>query len=149
MSAINVSGRTATNLMEPGTYETLTQEDIETRIYGSKIVILLEQAMLTLTWGIKGCMILFYNRLTYRPHLPSPGAFRTRECATTNMRAEKRTRLKQQIVIRAIGVYIIAGFIAVEMAWFLTCRPLSGYWALPVPMRLSPLSSSLFWKKSK
>lgn len=65
MSAINVSGRTATNLYEPGTLETLTPEDIETRIYGSKIVILLEQSMLILIWGIKGCMILMYNRLTY------------------------------------------------------------------------------------
>jgi len=65
MAAINVSGRTATNLMEPGTLETLTPEDIQTRIYGSKIVILLEQSMLILIWGIKGCMILMYNRLTY------------------------------------------------------------------------------------
>ncbi|KAG0126459.1 hypothetical protein HOY82DRAFT_628048 [Tuber indicum] len=108
MAAINVSGRTATNLLEPGTLETLTPDDIQVRIYGSKIVILLEQAMLILIWGIKGCMILMYNRLT--------------------------TRLQQQMLVRAVGVYIAAGFVAIELAWFLSCRPFNGYWALPVPM---------------
>ncbi|RPB05133.1 hypothetical protein L873DRAFT_1757933 [Choiromyces venosus 120613-1] len=108
MAAINVSGRTATNLLEPGVLETLTPSDIEARIYGSKIVILLEQSMLILIWGIKGCMILMYNRLT--------------------------TRLQQQILVRAVGIYIAAGFVAVELAWFTSCRPFSGYWALPVPM---------------
>ncbi|PWW79022.1 hypothetical protein C7212DRAFT_275374 [Tuber magnatum] len=108
MAAINVSGRTATNLMEPGTLETLTPEDIKIRIYGSKIVILLEQAMLILIWGIKGCMILMYNRLT--------------------------TRLRQQLLVRAVGTYIAVGFVAIELAWFLSCRPFRGYWALPVPM---------------
>lgn len=53
MVGINISGRTATNLLMPGDLETLTPEDITLRIYGSKIVILLEQSMLILTWGIK------------------------------------------------------------------------------------------------
>lgn len=53
MAGINISGRTATNLLLAGELETLTPEDIVLRIYGSKIVILLEQSMLILTWGIK------------------------------------------------------------------------------------------------
>lgn len=53
MVGINISGQTATNLLMPGDLETLTPEDITLRIYGSKIVILLEQSMLILTWGIK------------------------------------------------------------------------------------------------
>lgn len=57
MAGINVSGRTATNLLMAGELETLTPEDIKTRIYGSKIVILLEQSMLILTWGIKVCTL--------------------------------------------------------------------------------------------
>lgn len=108
MIGINISGRTATNLLLPGELETLTPDDIELRIYGSKIVILLEQAMLIVTWGIKGCMILMYHRLT--------------------------SRLTMQIVIKAIAVYIVIGFVAVELAWFLSCRPFKGYWMLPVPM---------------
>lgn len=53
MVGINISGRTATNLLQAGELETLTAEDIQLRIYGSKIVILLEQSMLIVTWGIK------------------------------------------------------------------------------------------------
>ncbi|KAL7267276.1 hypothetical protein RUND412_010143 [Rhizina undulata] len=107
MSAINVASQYATNLLEPGQLETLTPLDIQQRIYGSKIVILLEQAMLLTTWGIKFCMISMYIRLT--------------------------VRLRHQIAIKCIAVYIFLGFFAVELAWFLSCRPFYGYWALPVP----------------
>ncbi|KAI5777622.1 hypothetical protein EDC01DRAFT_782366 [Geopyxis carbonaria] len=107
MAAINVSGRTATNLLEPGQLETLTPEDIETRIYGSKIVILLEQAMLITTWLTKACMLLLYHRLSQR--------------------------LPHRRIIHAIAAYVVLGFIGVELAWFLSCRPFNGYWALPVP----------------
>jgi len=44
------------------------------------------------------------------------------------------TRLQQQLLVKCVGCYIVAGFIAVELAWFLSCRPFAGYWALPVPM---------------
>lgn len=36
--------------------------------------------------------------------------------------------------MKCVGCYIVAGFFAVELAWFLSCRPFVGYWALPVPM---------------
>ncbi|KAL0631173.1 hypothetical protein Q9L58_009960 [Maublancomyces gigas] len=107
MVGINISGRTATNLLLPGELGTLTPEDITLRIYGSKIVILLEQSMLILTWGIKACMIMMYHRLT--------------------------SRLYHQYVVNGIAVYIVVGFVACELAWFLSCRPFAGYWALPVP----------------
>lgn len=110
MVAINVSGAHATNLLMPGELETLTPEDIEGRIYGSKVVILLEQAMLICTWLTKACMLMLYHRLSLR--------------------------LPQQFAIKCIYIYVIIGFIACEMAWFLNCRPLSGYWALPVPDRM-------------
>lgn len=60
MAGINVSGRTATNLLLDGELETLTPDDIVLRIYGSKIVILLEQSMLILTWGIKVGTVVAY-----------------------------------------------------------------------------------------
>jgi len=44
------------------------------------------------------------------------------------------TRLQQQMLVRAVGIYIAVGFVAIELAWFLSCRPFYGYWALPVPM---------------
>jgi hypothetical protein len=110
MVAINISGRTATNLMGPGELETLTPEDIKLRIYGSKIVILLEQAMLICTWLTKACMLMLYHRLSQR--------------------------LPHQRTIKIIAVYTAMGFVACELTWFLNCRPLSGYWALPVPDRM-------------
>lgn len=36
-------------------------------------------------------------------------------------------------MIKVIAGYIVCGFIACELAWFLSCRPFWGYWALPVP----------------
>lgn len=111
MVAINVSAQHATNLLLPGEYETLTQDDIKDRIYGSKVVILLEQAMLICTWLTKACMLLLYHRLA--------------------------SRLPHQFVIKCIAVYVAFGFVAVELAWFLSCRPLYGYWMLPVPHCMS------------
>jgi len=110
--AINVSGRTATNLLAPGELETLTPDDIETRIYGSKVVIVLEQAMLVCVWTTKACMLMLYNRLCQR--------------------------LPHQTAIKIIAVYTAVGFVAIETTWLLNCRPLSGYWALPVPDRAYP-----------
>ncbi|KAA8902903.1 hypothetical protein FN846DRAFT_954897 [Sphaerosporella brunnea] len=107
MVGLNISGRTATNLMGPGVLETLTPEDIKQRIYGSKIVILVEQSMLTCVWLTKACMLMVYNRLSQR--------------------------LPHQRAIKFIAVYTALGFVACELTWFLNCRPLSGYWALPVP----------------
>jgi hypothetical protein len=109
MVGINISGKTATNLMGPGVYETLTPDDIKLRIYGSKVVIFLEQSMLICTWLTKSCMLMLYNRLAQR--------------------------LPHQRMIWGIAVYTALGFITCELTWFLNCRPLSGYWALPVPDR--------------
>lgn len=49
-----------------------------------------------------------------------------------------RSRLNDQVIIKAIAAYIVLGFIAVELAWFLSCRPFNGYWALPVPDGILP-----------
>ena len=43
----------------------LTEEDIQDRVYGSKITFVLEQSMVLVQWGCKACMILVYYRLTY------------------------------------------------------------------------------------
>lgn len=70
-------------------------------------------------------MILMYHRLTY-----------VLLCVffPTGIADEvDRSRLKHQIVIKVIAGYIVCGFIACELAWFLSCRPFWGYWALPVP----------------
>ncbi|KAI5812305.1 hypothetical protein BZA77DRAFT_253448 [Pyronema omphalodes] len=109
MVSVNIAGNTATNLYREGEYETFSDDEIKRRIYGSKIVILLEQAMLICTYITKGCMLMLYTRLA--------------------------SRLPHQRLIRIITAYSAFGFIGTELTWFFNCRPLSGYWALPVPER--------------
>lgn len=48
-------------------------------------------------------------------------------------RTAASSRLYHQYIIKWIAGYIVCGFVACELAWFFSCRPLSGYWALPVP----------------
>lgn len=54
-----------TNLMLPEEVATLTPDSIQSRIYGSKLVLLVEQSMITTQWGCKICLLLIYYKLTY------------------------------------------------------------------------------------
>ena len=40
-------------------------KSIPDRIYGSKLVIVSEQAWLATIWGCKGCLLLLYGTMTY------------------------------------------------------------------------------------
>ena len=53
-----------TNLMLPEDIPTLTPESIQSRIYGSKLVLVVEQCMITTQWGCKICLLLIYYKLT-------------------------------------------------------------------------------------
>lgn len=52
--------------MEPADYPRILADpkEVANRIYGSKIVILLEQCMLTSTWGVKTCLLITYWNVT-------------------------------------------------------------------------------------
>lgn len=95
------------NLFPPGLEATFTQKDIEERIYGSKIVVISEQAMLNVIYTIKACMLLMYTRLTLG--------------------------LRDGRMVRWLAAYVAIGWFATELAYFTACRPFSGYWALPPP----------------
>ncbi len=66
MVLIQVSARYATNLMDPADYASVMADpqEIAHRIYGSKIVIPLEQCMLNSTWGAKTCLLILYHKMT-------------------------------------------------------------------------------------
>jgi len=66
MVLIQVSARYATNLMDPKEYESVLADpqQVADRIYGSKVVIALEQCMLALTWGVKACLLIMYYKMT-------------------------------------------------------------------------------------
>jgi hypothetical protein len=62
---INVSARYNTNLYPPEQEASILTNpaDVKSRIFGSKIVIGLEQSMMATTWGVKICIWTFLLRL--------------------------------------------------------------------------------------
>ena len=86
---------------------TFSPQEIQDRIYGSKIVVISEQAMLNVIYTMKTCMLIMYSRLTLG--------------------------LNAQKAVRYIAVYVLLGWIASETAFFTACRPFPGYWGMPPP----------------
>ncbi|KAJ5389661.1 uncharacterized protein N7496_000729 [Penicillium cataractarum] len=106
---IQISARYATNLMDPKDYaEVLSDpQQVSDRIYGSKIVIGLEQCMLVSTWGVKTCMLILYWRITQN--------------------------LRSNLYIKILCVYVALGFVVIMITYYgVYCRPFSQYWAMPV-----------------
>lgn len=106
---IQISARYATNLMDPKDYDTVLADpkQVSDRVYGSKIVIGLEQCMLILTWGVKACMLMLYWRITQN--------------------------LKSNLYIKILSVYVAVGFVVIMVTYYaIYCRPFSQYWAMPV-----------------
>ncbi|KAJ5337955.1 hypothetical protein N7452_004683 [Penicillium brevicompactum] len=106
---IQISARYATNLMDPNDYDQVLADpkQVSDRIYGSKIVIGLEQCMLVSTWGVKVCMLMLYWRITQN--------------------------LKSNLYIKILSVYVAVGFVVIMVTYYAVyCRPFSQYWAMPV-----------------
>jgi hypothetical protein len=95
------------NLYPPGLENTFTPQDIEDRIYGSKVVVVSEQAMLNLIYTIKACMLIMYARLTLG--------------------------LRDELIVRFLAIYVFIGWLATEIAFFTACQPFEGYWGMPPP----------------
>ncbi|KAF2467583.1 uncharacterized protein BDR25DRAFT_205502, partial [Lindgomyces ingoldianus] len=95
------------NLYLPEEFATFTEADIEGRIKGSKIVVVSEQAMLNVIWALKCCMLFMFARMTvgtkYRPW------------------------------VTYLAIYVGIGWVAIEAAFFTSCRPFRGYWGMPPP----------------
>ncbi|KAL2216766.1 hypothetical protein M432DRAFT_80224 [Thermoascus aurantiacus ATCC 26904] len=106
---IQISAHYATNLMDPADYDKVLSnpQEVKDRIYGSKIVIGLEQCMLFSTWGIKSCMLIMYYRMT--------------------------KGLRMNLYVKALAVYVAIGLIVILVTYYAVyCRPFSQYWAMPV-----------------
>ncbi|KAK5788809.1 hypothetical protein VI817_009767 [Penicillium citrinum] len=106
---IQISARYATNLMDPKDYDKVLADpkQVRDRIYGSKIVIGLEQCMLVSTWGVKTCMLILYWRITMN--------------------------LRSNLYIKILSVYVALGFVVIMVTYYAVyCRPFSQYWAMPV-----------------
>ncbi|KAJ5109795.1 hypothetical protein N7532_002440 [Penicillium argentinense] len=82
-------------------------QQVQDRIFGSKIVIALEQCMVFSTWGVKTCMLILYWRIT--KNLPS------------------------NLYVKVLAGYVALGFVVIMITYYgVYCRPFSQYWALPV-----------------
>lgn len=98
---------TNSNLIPPGVDPaTFSPEDIKERIYGSKLVLVVEQMQILTIWILKACMLLMYFRLT--------------------------TLLPQQAFVKILAVYVAVAFVVMEILYFgVWCRPMNQYWAVP------------------
>lgn len=109
MVLIQISAQYATNLMEPSQYQQVLSDpkQVRDRIYGSKIVIGLEQCMLFSTWGVKTCLLILYYRIT--------------------------RNLRSNLYVKILAGYVALGFVVIMVTYYAVyCRPFSQYWAMPV-----------------
>ncbi|EON64309.1 hypothetical protein W97_03540 [Coniosporium apollinis CBS 100218] len=84
-----------------------TDEEVQERILGSKIVVVSEQAMLNTIYTLKACLLFMYQRITQGT--------------------------PQQRLVKYLAIYVAVGWVATEIAFFTNCRPFNGYWAVPPP----------------
>jgi hypothetical protein len=99
------------NLYDPASHPHFSPEQVAEQVWGSKIVVVSEQAMLNAVYAVKACMLTMYARLTL------------------GLVATSRWRPS----VRWLAVYTAAGYVASQVAFFTACRPFAAYWALPPP----------------
>ncbi|KAF2025693.1 hypothetical protein EK21DRAFT_75796 [Setomelanomma holmii] len=101
--------RVQSNLLAPGfDISTLSAYDLSRRVYGSKMVVVVEQTQIATIWACKGCLLIMYHRLT-------------------------RTALRNEnIAIKLLSAYVILSFVVIEILYFAAwCRPITEYWTIP------------------
>ncbi|KAI0433203.1 hypothetical protein F5Y09DRAFT_352210 [Xylaria sp. FL1042] len=105
--ALNILSTKNSNLFDPANPPTLTPQDIEDRILGSKLVLVVEQMQIATIWLVKACLLIMYSRLT-------------------------RFSRIQRLFVKLIAGYVVFGFILMEILYFgVWCRPFNQYWAVP------------------
>jgi hypothetical protein len=66
MSVMHIIVHTSSNLIAPvEDVSKFSQEEMDLRVYGSKLVLVVEQMQIVTVWLIKSCLLLMYNRMTY------------------------------------------------------------------------------------
>lgn len=107
--AMNIVSKSSSNLLYPG--EDISQfssDEIDKRIFGSKMVLVVEQMQCITIWLVKACLLLMYHRLTMS--------------------------LKQNLAVKIVAGYAGLTFIVMEILYLgVWCRPFTNYWAFPTP----------------
>ncbi|KAI4592931.1 hypothetical protein KJ359_010183 [Pestalotiopsis sp. 9143b] len=104
---VRVLTYTPTNLIKNIDEVDLTdEEDMANRVFGSKMVIVVEQMQIFLIWSVKVCLLIMYSRLT--------------------------TSLKQHLFVKITAGYVALSFVVMEILFFAAwCRPFWHYWQVP------------------
>lgn len=65
MGAMHIVVHSSSNLIAPGEDVTrFSSDEISQRIYGSKLVLVVEQMQCCTIWLVKACLLLMYKRMT-------------------------------------------------------------------------------------
>ena len=64
MVSVNQVSMNLSNYLAPGVFETLTPDQVQNAVYGSKFVFVCEEFKLATIWLIKACLLLLYNHMT-------------------------------------------------------------------------------------
>ncbi|KAI8940167.1 hypothetical protein NX059_003874 [Plenodomus lindquistii] len=99
--------KTNSNLIPPGDdVSQYTATEIDNRVYGSKLVLGVEQMQILTIWLIKSCLLIMYNRMTIV--------------------------LPQHKIVIVTSIYVGVAFVVMEILYFgVWCRPFNQYWAVP------------------
>ncbi|KAK7544127.1 uncharacterized protein J3D65DRAFT_532906, partial [Phyllosticta citribraziliensis] len=110
---INIVATTETNLFPSGyDYRALPSSEISSRVFGSKLVLVVEQCQCATVWAVKACLLIMYYRLTYVLTIA----------------------LRENFVVKILAAYVALGFVFMEIFYlFVWCRPFRNYWAVPTP----------------
>ncbi|KAF2643733.1 hypothetical protein P280DRAFT_466474 [Massarina eburnea CBS 473.64] len=119
MSVMHFVVKTSSNLIEPGQdVSRFSQHEIASRIYGSKLVVVVEQMQCCTIWLVKACLLLMYWRLT--------------------------ALLPQHRVVLLVSIYTFFGFVIMEVLYLgVWCRPFYQYWAVPTSPQCSAATNHL------
>ncbi|OXV07687.1 hypothetical protein Egran_04547 [Elaphomyces granulatus] len=95
-----------TNEIPPSQFDSIDPATVPNLIYGSKLVIVVEQFWLATIWGCKACLLLLYSAIT--------------------------TGLREHTAVMIISAFCALGYITIEVLFFsFWCHPFYDYWSVP------------------
>jgi len=103
---MNIISTTSSNLIDPNDPTPLDEANIEERVFGSKMVLVVEQMQCITIWLVKACLLIMYHRLTMS--------------------------LRQNLAVKIVAAYAAVTFVVMEILYLgVWCRPFTEYWAVP------------------
>ena len=137
--SVNQTANNLSSYLPPGFVETLTPDEIQNAIYGSKFVFICECFKLTTIWLVKACLLILYSHMTWV--LPFNSIWRVSGIYsmywiltkhTDPIHSNRSGLPKQHRSVKWVACYCALGYVVVVVlflsAW---CRPIEQYWAVP------------------